>query len=105
MTCIIILNYVMLGFGYLGEITFTPTILTMILGFIPFFMMFYLIYINYVKNSTLNAWLLSIYTIIWALYGIVYIFPPEQKNLITNILDMVAKGIIGIIITFIFLIS
>lgn len=103
-TYIIILNYIMLGFGYLGEMTFIPNTWAMFLGFIPFFMVFYLIYANYVKNSKMNMLLFSIYITIWALYGIVYLFREEQKNLITNLLDMMAKGAIGLIITAYFLI-
>jgi len=100
---IVILNYIMLGFGYLGEMTNISHIWTMILGFIPFFIMFYLIYKNYVKNSTINMWIFSVYVIIWSFYGIVYLFPQEEKNLITNILDMIAKGIIGLLIVLYFL--
>ena len=43
---IIVLNYLMLGIGYYGVIHPEYKIITMIGGFIPFFAMFYLIYIN-----------------------------------------------------------
>lgn len=99
---IVVLNYIMLGFGYLGEMTHISHIWTMILGFIPFFIVFYLLYKNYVKNSILNMWIFGVYIILWSFYGIVYLFPQEEKNLITNMLDMVAKGIIGLLIVLYF---
>uniref|UniRef100_A0A6C0LCY6 Uncharacterized protein n=1 Tax=viral metagenome TaxID=1070528 RepID=A0A6C0LCY6_9ZZZZ len=100
---IVVLNYIMLGCGYLGEMTNISHTWTMILGFIPFFIMFYLIFKNYVKNSNVNMLIFGVYIIIWSFYGIVYLFPQEEKNLITNILDMIAKGIIGLLIVLYFL--
>jgi hypothetical protein len=89
----------MLGFRYLGEVSNFSQIWATILGFIPFFALFYMIYINYVKNSTVNHWVFGIYIVIWSLYGIVYLLPDEQKNLMTNWLDLVAKGVISLGIT------
>ena len=96
MSLIVILNYIMLGFGYLGEVSNLSRMWANILGFIPFFVLFYMIYANYVKNSVINQWVFGIYLVIWSLYGIVYLLPDEQKNLITNWLDLVAKAVIGL---------
>jgi len=95
----------MLGFGYLGEVGNFPKIFATILGFIPFFILFYIIYTSYVKNSVVNHWMFGIYTVIWSLYGIVYLLPNEEKNLITNWLDLVSKGVIGLGTTGYFLVS
>ena len=46
---IIILNYLMLLSGYLGEIKKIGRYLATILGFIAFLLMYFLIFINYVK--------------------------------------------------------
>jgi bacteriorhodopsin len=99
MSLIVVLNYIMLGFGYLGEVANFSQIWATILGFVPFFVLFYIIYTNYVKNSSVNHWVFGIYIVIWSLYGIVYLLPDEQKNLITNWLDLVAKGVISLGIT------
>lgn len=96
MSLIIVLNYIMIGLGYLGEVTNFSKILAMIIGFIPFFALFYMIYVNYVKNSSVNHWVFGIYLVIWSLYGVVYLLPDEEKNLIINWLDLVAKGVMGI---------
>ena len=95
---IIILNYIMLLFGYLGEIKILNRYLATLFGFIAFFIMFYIIYINFVKPkySRVNYIIFGIYFIVWSLYGIVYLFNEEYKNLITNILDLIAKCFVGL---------
>ena len=95
---IILLNYVMLLFGYLGEIKIISRFFATIFGFIAFFFMYFIIYTNYVKPkySKANYVLFSIYFIVWSLYGIVYLFDEEYKNMITNILDLIAKCIVGL---------
>jgi len=95
---IIILNYIMLLFGYLGEIKIIDRYLATFLGFIAFLMMYFIIYINFVKPkySKDNYILFSIYFIVWSMYGIVYLFDEEYKNMITNILDLTAKCLVGL---------
>lgn len=95
---IVILNYTMLLFGYLGEIKKINRYLATFLGFIAFFIMYFIIYINYVKPkySKANYVLFSIYFIVWSMYGIVYLLDEETKNTITNILDLTAKCLVGL---------
>ena len=95
---IIILNYIMLLFGYLGEINKIGRYLSLILGFIAFFLMYLMIFMNYVKPkySKSNYILFGIYFILWSLYGVVYLFDEELKNTITNILDLIAKCFVGL---------
>jgi bacteriorhodopsin len=98
MIIILILNYTMLLFGYLGEINFINRYTGLICGFIPFFAMFYLIYIKFVKpfNNKVNNFLFGFFLFFWGLYGVVYDFPLEYKNIIMNILDCIAKCLVGI---------
>lgn len=95
---IIILNYLMLLMGYLGEINIINRYNAMFLGFIPFILMFYIIYVNYVKPKYIHAnyIIFGIYLIVWSLYGVVYLFDEETKNIITNILDLTAKCVVGL---------
>ena len=95
---IIILNYLMLLMGYLGEINIINRYNAMFLGFIPFILMFYIIYVNYVKPTYVyaNYIIFGIYLIVWSLYGVVYLFDEETKNIITNILDLTAKCVVGL---------
>jgi len=95
---IIILNYTMLLIGYLGEIKKIGRNIATFLGFIAFLLMYFIIYINYVKPkyTKANYVIFGIYFIVWSLYGIVYLFDEETKNGITNILDLTAKCIVGL---------
>ena len=95
---VVLLNYVMLYFGYLGERKSINRIFATIFGFIAFFLMFLIIYLNYVKPkySTANYILFGIYFTVWSLYGVVYLFDEEYKNSITNILDLTSKCFMGI---------
>jgi hypothetical protein len=95
---IVLLNYTMLYIGYLGENKTLDRYIGTILGFIPFVMMFSIIYYQYVKpgKSFSNNILFSMYTGVWALYGVVYLFNEEYKNIAMNILDCTAKCLIGL---------
>lgn len=96
---IVILNYIMLIMGYLGESGVLNQFVACILGFIPFFLMFYIIYVNYVnspKSGIGNYVLFILYIVIWSMYGVVFLLPEEIKNTITNFLDLSAKCFVGL---------
>ena len=92
------MNYLMLYIGYLGEIGFIDRLNTMILGFIPFIIMFSTIFMKFVKPKYIlsNYILFGLVTTIWSLYGIVYLFNDEYKNILMNILDCFSKCFIGL---------
>jgi bacteriorhodopsin len=98
MLLIVILNYVMLYAGYLGETKILDRTTANIAGFLPFFAMFGLIYWKYVapKYNLANRTLFYFYLVVWSLYGIVYLFDDEIKNIAMNILDLFAKCLIGL---------
>ena len=95
---ILLLNYSMLLFGYLGEINILEKIEASVLGFIPFILIFYLIYKTFIKghNSIANNVMFGLYICIWSLYGVVYMFDDELKNICFNALDLVAKCFVGL---------
>jgi hypothetical protein len=93
---IIVCNFFMLFFGYLGEIEAIDIKLSLILGFFFFGMTFYIIYKNYAVKSK-NAIKLFYYVmIVWGLYGIAAIMSPYAKNTAYNILDIFAKNFFGL---------
>jgi hypothetical protein len=99
---VFILNWLMLIFGYLGEIKIIPTITGVILGFIPFVLYYLIIYMNYVRTQTgFNIFLY--FFIFWSLYGIAALFPYYTKNSFYNILDLFAKNFFGIFLSYIIL--
>lgn len=95
---IIVLNYIMLISGYLGEINVISRLQGFIAGFIAFFAMFFTIFINFIKPKYdyTNYILFGIYIIVWSIYGIVYMFNQVNKNIIMNVLDCIAKCFVGI---------
>lgn len=97
-TGVILLNYAMLYFGYLGETKYLDRVYSVILGFVAFFGLFYLIFTNYVapKYVKTNYIFFSVFTIVWVLYGVVYMFNEEYKNISMNVLDCIAKCFVGL---------
>ena len=92
---VVCLNYLMLGVGYLGETQRLPRIEASIIGFIPFFFMFWLIY-GLVGKSVANKILFWLYFVVWSMYGVVYLLDDETKQILTNVLDLIAKCFIGL---------
>ena len=94
---IAVLNYAMLFIGFLGEFNFLSIFHATWMGFIPFFIMFYIIYVTFVvpKHSFANNVLFGIYACVWALYGIAFMMEDYAKNISMNILDCIAKCLIG----------
>ena len=93
---IILLNFLMLVFGYMGETKLLNYIGANMLGFIPFILMLYLIWKHYCHSS--NIYVFIAFTIVWSLYGIVYYFDNNNKNIGYNILDIISKVGFGILI-------
>jgi hypothetical protein len=98
---VLILNWLMLLFGYLGEIRVIPVLLGVFLGFIPFFIYYYIIYVNYVNKSTSGYLLFWYFVFFWSLYGVVAVLPYYVKNAFYNILDLFAKNFFGIFLSYI----
>jgi hypothetical protein len=95
---ILAFNYIMLYTGYLGETKVIDRTAGLAVGFAAFFAMFYIIWANFVKgNSNFSGnFLYMFYLLVWGLYGIVYMLEDGVKNIAMNILDCIAKCLIGL---------
>ena len=89
---VLLLNWAMLLFGYLGEISRIPVYLGVPLGFIPFFIYYYLIYTNYAVLSEKGLLIFYYFLFFWSLYGVVAMFSYKLKNICYNILDLFSKN-------------
>jgi bacteriorhodopsin len=100
---VLFLNWLMLLFGYLGEISFMPVLLGVSLGFIPFLIYYYIIYKKYaiLSNDGLNIFMY--FFIVWSLYGVVAVLPYNLKNTCYNILDLFSKNFFGIFLSYLLL--
>lgn len=100
---VIFLNWLMLIFGYLGEINIIDTLTGVLLGFVPFLIYYFIIYVKYATKSK-NGWKLFWYFFIfWSLYGVVALLPYYIKNALYNILDLFAKNFFGLFLSYIIL--
>ena len=95
---IVALNFAMLYFGYLGENRQMGRIPAVIFGFVAFFGMFYLIFMNYVFPiyKRANYIIFGIFSSIWTFYGLIYMMNESIKNIGMNILDCLAKCCFGL---------
>ena len=96
--CIIVLNYLMLGSGYLGEVKKISKRLSTIVGFVFFFLLYAFIYFKYVSKNNIfdNQIIFWAFVIFWTGYGIFHELDNETKNIGYNILDLFSKCFVGI---------
>lgn len=102
---IFILNTLMLMFGYLSEIGKISVITGTALGFIPFFIFFWLIYENYAKQTSIGKWTFVYFAGIWGLYGVASLLSYKTKNIFYNILDLFSKNFFGIFLAVVLLMN
>lgn len=95
---IVLLNFAMLFLGYLGETGKVSKNMGMYGGFVPFILMYGLIFFQFVfgRGNVFNYVLFFINFVIWAMYGVIYKMEDKKKNIIYNGLDLTAKCFIGL---------
>ena len=76
---IVIYNFLMLLFGFLGEVDVLNKQISIPLGFVFFFLSFKILY-SFVKKNYKNKVLFSLLTIIWSGYGIAAMFFCYSKK-------------------------
>ena len=74
-TTVLILNWMMLLFGYLGEVSIIPVLLGVSIGFIPFLIYYYIIYKNYALLTNDGLKIYFYFLFFWSLYGVVAVLP------------------------------
>ena len=100
------LNWLMLLFGYLGEVGVIPLLTGVALGFAPFIAYFYIMYERFIHNandvnSTSTSMKIYVYFLVfWSLYGIVAVLPYALKNTIYNVLDLFSKNFFGLFLSY-----
>jgi bacteriorhodopsin len=97
---VLLLDYSMLTVGYLGELNYMERYTADLVGFLFFGGMYGLIWKTFLaggKKTTFGS-ALSYYTfvLVWLVYGVVYLFDETTKNVCYNVLDLIAKALVGI---------
>lgn len=95
---IIILNFMMLIFGLLGELGYGNKYLMISIGFIFFYYLFKHIYEKYAIHSKIGYKLFVFLVIVWSMYGISAMMSLKYKNLCYNFLDIISKNFYGLFI-------
>lgn len=103
LTQIFSLNTLMLFFGYIAERGLIGFNMGAVLGFIPFFLMFYIIYETFAKSSMIGKITFAYFSGVWSLYGIASVMSYTYKNMMYNILDLFAKNFFGIFLAVVIL--
>jgi hypothetical protein len=98
---IFFLNWMMLIFGYLGEIGELDNTMAVLCGFLPFVTYFVIIYDKFAKYSSFFGKVLYwCFFAIWSLYGVAALGSYYLKNIAYNILDLFAKNFFGIVLAY-----
>ena len=94
---VIILNWLMLLFGYLGERKIISSLKGLLIGFIFYALMLIFMFYNIIpKGCSLVVFI--IFAVIWGGYGIAYMLEEEEKNIAYNILDITSKALFGVVL-------
>ena len=97
----VVLNFLMLLFGYLAEVGVMNRGLAFVLGTAALCGSFGVIYESYAKFSEQTKNIFWIMFGLWAMYGVAFLMPPVAKNLGYTALDIFAKNFFGIFLYYI----
>ena len=96
---VLFFNFLMLGFGYIGEINMLNRTVANFIGFIFFFLTYgtiYKLFMNGPKVTKQSKIIFWLYLGLWSLYGVFYQTNETTKMVGYNILDLLAKAFVGI---------
>ena len=96
-TKLILLNWAMLGVGYLGEEGIISRWAGLLLGCVFLALMLWSFYTCCISSSA-NHTVFFVFAAIWAGYGVAYMLDEEMKNIAYNGLDVISKAIFGVIL-------
>jgi hypothetical protein len=90
----------MLLFGYLGEKGIMSILSSTLCGFIPFGLMFGIIYHYFAQVNQATLTMFYYFVAVWSFYGIAAMLPYKWKNACYNILDLFAKNFFGLFLAY-----
>ena len=88
----------MLAFGYLGETNIISKQIGIPIGFVFFGLSFYEIWNKFAYKTEKTRNLYYFLIGVWSLYGVAAMLPVLPKNIMYNILDIIAKNFYGLYI-------
>lgn len=97
---VVVYNFLMLVFGYLGESNQLNKQFSVGIGFVFFYLSFNTIY-GYAKETETGMNLFKFLVSVWSLYGVSALLNHIPKNICYNLLDIVSKNFYGLYIYYI----
>jgi len=104
---ILLYNAVMLILGFIGELKLISMTASMVIGFVPFVLIFRKLYYKIKDIESGNSLVdkknrikfFYVFAGLWAMYGFIHVYPSKQiRDIFYNILDIITKGIFGLFI-------
>jgi hypothetical protein len=100
---IFICNALMLLFGYLQEINILSIVSSSILGYLSLLGSFGILYTEFVKKVPKKQGLFYFMFGVWSMYGVSAMLSTIPKNVMYNILDIIAKNFYGVFLSYVIL--
>lgn len=93
-------NFIMLTFGVLGEFKYLSRTTSTIMGLFALATAFFVIWKDLASFSTLGSLVFVPFAFVWSLYGIAFNLDEVSKNVFYNILDICAKNMFGLFLSY-----
>ena len=93
-------NLAMLAFGFLGETGALGKMTAFGLGTGAFLISFSTLYFNFAQYSQYGTLLFGLMFVLWSGYGYGFLLPTISKNILFNVLDILAKNFFGLFLFF-----
>lgn len=100
---IFICNALMLLFGFLQEINVLSIVSSSILGYLSLLGSFGILYAEFVKKVPKKQGLFYFMFGVWSMYGVSAMLSTIPKNIMYNILDIIAKNFYGVFLSYVIL--
>jgi len=94
---VVVLNWLMLVMGYLGEQKTIPRNYGLVGGFVFFIALLLYLYAYIIPKGS-SCVVFMVFAAIWSGYGFAYMFEEEEKNISYNVLDVMAKAVFGVVL-------
>ena len=96
---VVALNAAMLAFGLAAELRLLPVPRAVACGTAAFLAEYAFVYAT-VPTTTWGYIIFSGQAVVWSLYGVAALLPYAPKNIMYNVLDILAKNMYGVILAF-----
>lgn len=96
---ILLLNFGMLGAGYMGETGYADKRKSLAVGFAFYAALFGYIWWMFMAGDESTGpalFTFMLFVIVWAIYGVVFMLGPKARNVSYNVLDLISKCLVGI---------